>query len=65
MSLGQTMEASREVKNMKEELKKAFIAGYKAMFDELITSPWDEDFALRRFKIWWEKYNKHENNSKK
>ena len=50
---------------MEEELKKAFIAGYKTMFDELITSPWDEDFALRRFKIWWEKYNKHENNSKK
>jgi len=32
-----------------------FIAGYKAMFDEIITSPWDEDDAIKAYNKWKKK----------
>lgn len=44
----------------KEEIKKIFITGYKAHFDELITSPWEEEWAIEAFEKWWEKLKENE-----
>lgn len=35
--------------------KEIFIAGYKAMFISLITSPWDEECAERAYEIFTKK----------
>ena len=39
----------------KELVKKIFVAGYKSFHDKIITSPWDDEFAIRSFEFWWKK----------
>lgn len=43
----------KTIKDMKE--KEIFIAGYKAMFVSVITSPWDEEYAERAYEIFTKK----------